>query len=55
LRLQQLEAAQQQFGEIDHAFALALRFVRLVELDPLAGEVVEGFDLVRPQLPVPSR
>ena len=42
--LQQFVGAQQQFGEIDHAFALALRLVGLVERDALPGPVVPGFD-----------
>jgi hypothetical protein len=33
---QQLVAAQHQLAEIDHAFALALLFVQLVDLDLLA-------------------
>ncbi len=42
--LQQFEGAQQQFGEIDHAFALALRFVGGVQLDAAPRPVVPGFD-----------
>jgi hypothetical protein len=42
--LQQFVGAQQQLGEIDHAFALALRLVGLVELDALSRPVVPGFD-----------
>jgi hypothetical protein len=35
--LQQLVGAQQQLGEIDHAFALALRLVGFVQLDALSS------------------
>ena len=43
--LQQFKAAQQQFGKIDHAFALALRFVFGVEADAARGKVVVGLGL----------
>ena len=42
---QQLEAAQQQFGEIDHALALALRVVLGIELSHPAAVVVGRIDL----------
>jgi hypothetical protein len=47
--LQQFVGAQQQFGEIDHAFALALRLVGFVEADAFPGPVVPGFDGGRAQ------
>ena len=43
--LQQLMAAQQQFGEIDDALAVALVFVFGVELDALLRVVVVGLGL----------
>ena len=46
---QQFVAAQQQFGEIDHALLLALGLVGFVEADALAGVVVPGLDGRRPQ------
>ncbi|OFA01931.1 hypothetical protein DUGA2_38570 [Duganella sp. HH101] len=46
---EQLVSAQQQLGEIDHAFALALVVVELVELALLALVGVVGFDLVGAQ------
>ncbi len=46
---QQFEAAQQQFREVHHAFALALLVVRLVQFDELAVEVVGGVDILRTQ------
>ncbi len=46
---QQFIGAQQQFGEIDHAFALALLVVQLVQLDEAAVVVVVGLDLMRAQ------
>src|SRR5471030_1837304 len=46
---QEFEGAQQQFGEIDHAFALALVVVELVQLDLLALVGVVWFDLVGAQ------
>jgi hypothetical protein len=42
--LQQLVGAQQQLGEVDHAFALALRVVGLVQLDAAPAVVVPGLD-----------
>ena len=47
--LQQLEGAQQQLGEIDHALALALHVVQLIQLDHLAFDRVVGLDLVGAQ------
>ena len=44
---QQLVAAQQELGEIDHALALAHRFVQRVVLDQAPREFVAGLDLVR--------
>ena len=44
---QQLEAAQQQLGEIDHALALALLVVGGVDLGVAAAELVVGLDLAR--------
>ncbi len=46
---QQLHGAQHQLGEVDHAFALALFFVGLVDLDLLARLLVALFDVVRAQ------
>ncbi|MCY1365652.1 hypothetical protein D9M69_525100 [compost metagenome] len=46
---QQLVAAQHQFAEVDHAFALALLFVQLVELDLLAVVVAAGLDVAGAQ------
>jgi hypothetical protein len=45
--LQQLVAAQQQFGKVDHALALALVVVGRVQLDAAPGIVVVGLDLAR--------
>ena len=45
--LEQLVAAQQQLRKIHNRLALALRFILLVELNALAGEVVPGLDRVR--------
>ena len=47
--LQQLVGAQQQFGEVDHALALALRLVLAIQLDALARVLVPGLHCVRPQ------
>ena len=46
---QQLVGAQHQLGEVDHAFALALVFVGLVDLDQLARLLVADLDVARPQ------
>ena len=46
---EQLVAAQQELGEIDHAFALAHRVVERVVLDLAPRELVAGLDLVRAQ------
>ena len=46
---QHLEAAQHQLAEIDHAFALALVFVELVDLDFLARFVIARHHHVRAQ------
>ncbi len=46
---EQFETAQQQFREIDDAFALALLVVGFVEFDEFAVEVVGGVDVFRPQ------
>jgi hypothetical protein len=46
---QQLVAAQQQLGEVDHALALALLVVGRVELDEAAVEIVVGLDVGRAQ------
>ena len=42
---QQLVSAQQQLGEIDHAFALALGVIRGIKLDALLAELVICLDL----------
>jgi hypothetical protein len=47
--LQQLVAAQQQLGEIDHALALALVLVFLVDLDAAAGKSSVRLDRMRAQ------
>jgi hypothetical protein len=49
IALQQLIRAQQQFGEIDHAFALALVVVGFVQLDHAALDMVVGLDLAGAQ------
>ena len=49
IALQQFVGTQQQLGEIDHAFALALRFVGLVEPNALPRPVVIRFDRSRAQ------
>jgi hypothetical protein len=46
---QELERAQQQLGEVDHALAIALRVVIGVERDHPARELVAGFDGIRAQ------
>ncbi|MDH6590726.1 hypothetical protein M2165_000615 [Variovorax sp. TBS-050B] len=46
---QQLVAAQHQFAEVDHAFALALLLVELVELDFLAVVVAADLDVAGAQ------
>ncbi|MCY1232754.1 hypothetical protein D9M72_452660 [compost metagenome] len=46
---QQFVAAQQQLGEVDHAFALALQVVGGVEVDKALVEVVVGLDVGRAQ------
>ena len=46
---QHLEAAQHQFAEVDHALALALVFVKLVDLDLLARLFIAHRDHVRTQ------
>ncbi len=46
---QQLVRAQQQFGEIDDAFALALLVVQFIQLDHAALDRVVGLDLRRAQ------
>jgi len=46
---QQFIRAQQQFGEIDHAFALALLIVQIVELHELAVVVIVGIHILGPQ------
>jgi hypothetical protein len=46
---QQLVAAQQQLGEVDHALALALLVVGRVQVDEAAVEVVVGLDVGRAQ------
>ncbi|CFP61046.1 Uncharacterised protein [Bordetella pertussis] len=46
---QQLVRAQQQLGEIDHALALALRLVQLVDLDQLAPVRIVGLDVAGTQ------
>ena len=45
IALQEFVAAQEQFGEVDHALALALRFVFAVQLDAARGVVVVGLGL----------
>ncbi|CFN75343.1 Uncharacterised protein [Bordetella pertussis] len=55
---QQLVRAQQQLGEIDHALALALRLVQLVDLDQLAPVRIVGLDVAgrrRDAAPLPWR
>ena len=52
---QELEAAQQELGEVDHALALAGRVVERVELDHAAREIVACLDLVRRGGPPPWR
>ena len=47
--LEQLEAAQQQLGEIDHALALALLLIGRIQLDELLVEGIVGLDLMRAQ------
>jgi hypothetical protein len=49
IQAQQLVAAQHQLAEVDHAFALALLLVELVELDLLAVVLAAGLDVARPQ------
>ena len=44
---QQLVGAQHQLGEVDHAFALALVLVGLVDLDQLARLLVAQLDVAR--------
>ena len=46
---QQLEAAQHQLAKVHHAFALALFFIELVNLDLLARVFVAHFHHVGPQ------
>src|SRR5205814_742716 len=46
---EKLEAAEQQLGKIDHAFAAARLLVQGVVLDLPSNEFVVRFDLVRPQ------
>ena len=46
---QQLEGAQHQLGEVDHALALALGLVGLVDLDQLARVLVVHLDVARAQ------
>ncbi len=46
---QQFEAAQQELGKIDHAFAAARLFVEREVLDLTAREVVIRLDLIRPR------
>ena len=41
---QQLVGAQHQLAEVDHAFALALVFIQLVDLDLLSRLGIAGFD-----------
>ncbi len=45
---QQFVGAQHQLGEVDHALALALVFVGLVDLDQLARMLVAHLDILRP-------
>ena len=47
--LQQLIRAQQQLGEVDHPFALALGLIGRIQLDPPPRPVVPGFDRCRAQ------
>ncbi len=47
--VEQLVAAQQQLGEVDHALAIALCVVECVELDEAAVVVVVDLDVLRPQ------
>ncbi|MNQ44216.1 hypothetical protein D3C85_579640 [compost metagenome] len=44
---QQFIGAQQQLGEVDHAFALALGFVKLIDLDQAAAMGIVGLDVLR--------
>lgn len=45
---QQFVGAQQQLGEIDHAFALALGLVELVDLDQASPVAVVGLEIAGP-------
>src|SRR5450830_90783 len=46
---QQLIAAQQQLGEIDHTIALALLIVEIIELDEFTVVIIAGVDILGAQ------